>query len=85
MQVENPVEFVSGEGDIDALNLFLLVVKHGDLVVKHGDFVFEFFHDFRNDCLGLASINGWSFFGLGSEFQFQNQGIGISIHWGRRG
>jgi hypothetical protein len=78
VQIEKPIEFVIGQGGINALNLFLLVVKHGD-------FVFEFFHDFRDDCLGLASITGWSFFGLGSEFQFQYQGIGISVHWGRRG
>jgi hypothetical protein len=78
VKIEKPIEFVSGKGGIDLLNLFLLVVKYGD-------FVFEFFYDFRDDCLGLASINGWSFFGLGSEFQFQNQGIGISVHWGTRG
>jgi hypothetical protein len=78
VQIENPIEFVIGQGVIDALNLFLLVVKHGD-------FIGEFFHDFRDDCLGLASTNGWSFFGLGSEFQFPNQGIGISVHWGRGG
>jgi hypothetical protein len=73
VQIENPIEFVIGQGGIGSLNRFLLVVKHGD-------FIGEFFHDFRDDCLGLASINGWSFFGLGSEFQFQNQGIGISVH-----
>jgi hypothetical protein len=34
MQIENPIEFVSGKGGINALNLFLLVVKHGDLVIS---------------------------------------------------
>jgi hypothetical protein len=38
MQDQNQVEFVSGEGDIDALNLFLLVVKHGDLVISFFNF-----------------------------------------------
>jgi hypothetical protein len=75
VQVENPIEFVIGQGGIDALNLFLLVVKHGD-------FIGEIFCDFHDDCLGLVCINGRSFFGWGSEFQLQNQGVGLGGHLG---
>jgi hypothetical protein len=78
MQIETSVKFVNGKGSIHALDLFFLVVKHSNFIGK-------FSHDYCDDCLGLDGINRWSFFGLGSEFQLQNQGIRISGHWDGRG
>jgi hypothetical protein len=74
VQIENSIEFVGGKGRIHAFDLVLPVVEHRNSVGK-------FFHDFHDDCLGLVYINGWSFFGLGSEFHLQNQGVGLSGHW----
>jgi hypothetical protein len=74
VQIENSIEFVGGKGRIHAFDLVLPVVEHRNFVGK-------FFHDFHDDCLGLVYINGWSFFGLGSEFHLQNQGVGLSGHW----
>jgi hypothetical protein len=56
----------------------------GENLFDEGELCSEYFFKVK-EVIWVNSINGWSFFGLGSVFQFENQGIGISVCWGRRG